>query len=363
LKLKEIERFLIFDFGFRISDLYYIQILISYKSKTKNQKSKIKDQKSKIKDQKSKIKDQKSQFRNSNSQICRICPLKKYNKIFILSAIKKFLNKLYLNKENLLLKEFDDFVNIVKRLRKDCPWDRIQTHLSLRRCLLEETYEVLEAIDENNMPELKKELGDILLQVIFHSIIAEENKDFDLSQVITSVQTKLIERHPHVFGDVEITDSEEVKKNWELLKKKEGRKSVIEGIPEQLPALLKAYRIQEKASKVGFDWKEEEPVFDKITEELQELRENVSNRKPLNDIEDELGDVLFSIVNYSRFLKINPEDALRKTINKFRDRFSKIEKFAEENKTPIEDMTLEEMDVIWEKAKSENRKISENNKI
>ena len=259
--------------------------------------------------------------------------------------------------------EFDDFINIVKRLRKDCPWDRIQTHLSLRRCLLEETYEVLESIDENNMPELKKELGDILLQVIFHSIIAEENKDFDLSQVITSVQTKLIDRHPHVFGDVKITDSEEVKKNWELLKKKEGRKSVIEGIPDQLPALLKAYRIQEKASKVGFDWKEEDPVFDKITEELSELRENVINGKPHKDIEDEMGDVLFSIVNYSRFLKINPEDALRKTVNKFRDRFSKIEKFAEENNTPIEEMTLEEMDVVWEKAKSENRKISENKKI
>lgn len=261
-----------------------------------------------------------------------------------------------MNKENLLqnpLKEFDEFVNIVKRLRKDCPWDRIQTHLSLRRCLLEETYEVLESIDENNMPELKKELGDILLQVIFHSIIAEENNDFDLAGVINSVQKKLIERHPHVFGDVKVTDSDEVKKNWELLKKKEGRKSVIEGIPEQLPALLKAFRIQEKASKVGFDWKEEDPVFDKITEELQELRDNVNNGKSLKDIEDEMGDVLFSIVNYSRFLKINPEDALRKTINKFRDRFRKIEKYAEENNTPIENMTLEEMDVIWEKAKTD----------
>ncbi len=255
-----------------------------------------------------------------------------------------------MNKEN-PIKEFDDFVNIVKRLRKDCPWDRIQTHLSLRRCLLEETYEVLESIDENNMPELKKELGDILLQVIFHSIIANENNDFDLADVINSVQKKLVERHPHVFGDLKVEDSDEVKKNWELLKKKEGRKSVIEGIPEQLPALLKAYRIQEKASKVGFDWKEEDPVFDKITEELQELRENVNNGKPLKDIEDEMGDVLFSIVNYSRFLKINPEDALRKTIKKFRDRFSKIEKFAEENDTPLENMTLEEMDVIWEKAK------------
>lgn len=262
-----------------------------------------------------------------------------------------------MDKEKKLLNEFEDFVNIVKRLRKDCPWDRIQTHLSLRRCLLEETYEVLESIDGNNMPELKKELGDVLLQVIFHSIIAEENNDFDLTEVISTVRKKLIDRHPHVFGDLKLTDSDEVKKNWELLKKKEGRKSVIDGIPDQLPALLKAFRIQEKASKVGFDWKEEDPVFDKINEELNELRENVNNGKPIKDIEDEMGDVLFSIVNYSRFLKINPEDALRKTIQKFKDRFSKIEKFAEENKTPLEKMTLEEMDVIWEKAKTDNLNI------
>lgn len=262
-----------------------------------------------------------------------------------------------MDKEKKLLNEFEDFVNIVKRLRKDCPWDRIQTHLSLRRCLLEETYEVLESIDGNNMPELKKELGDVLLQVIFHSIIAEENNDFDLTEVISTVRKKLIDRHPHVFGDLKLTDSDEVKKNWELLKKKEGRKSVIDGIPDQLPALLKAFRIQEKASKVGFDWKEEDPVFDKINEELNELRENVNNGKPIKDIEDEMGDVLFSIVNYSRFLKINPEDALRKTIQKFKNRFSKIEKFAEENKTPLEKMTLEEMDVIWEKAKTDNLNI------
>lgn len=262
-----------------------------------------------------------------------------------------------MDKEKKLLNEFDDFVNIVKRLRKECPWDRIQTHLSLRRCLLEETYEVLESIDGNNMQELKKELGDVLLQVIFHSIIAEENSDFNLTEVVSTVRKKLIDRHPHVFGDLKLTDSDEVKKNWELLKKKEGRKSVIDGIPDQLPALLKAFRIQEKASKVGFDWKEEDPVFDKIKEELNEFRENVNNGRPIKDIEDEMGDVLFSIVNYSRFLKINPEDALRKTIKKFKDRFSKIEKFAEENNTPLEKMTLEEMDVIWEKAKTDNLNI------
>ena len=159
-----------------------------------------------------------------------------------------------MSKEDTLLKEFDEFVKIVSRLRKECPWDRIQTHLSLRRCLLEETYETLEAIDENNMDELKKELGDILLQVVFHSNIAEEENNFTLKDVIESETKKLVDRHPHVFGDLKVKDSEEVKKNWEKLKKNEGRKSVIDGSPEELPALLKAYRIQEKASKVGFDW-------------------------------------------------------------------------------------------------------------
>ena len=251
------------------------------------------------------------------------------------------------------LNEFDEFINIVKQLRKDCPWDRIQTHLSLRRCLLEETYEVLEAIDDGSMQELKKELGDILLQVVFHSNIAEENDDFTLSEVIKSETNKLIERHPHVFGDVKVKDSDEVKKNWEKLKKNEGRKSVIDGVPEELPALLKAYRTQEKASKVGFDWKDEKPVFDKIIEEINELRDNVNSGKSEPEIEGEFGDVLFSIVNYSRFLKINPEDALRRTIKKFRERFQKIEKFAEENGRVLDDMTLEEMDDIWNKARTE----------
>ncbi|HAY35026.1 MAG TPA: nucleoside triphosphate pyrophosphohydrolase [Ignavibacteria bacterium] len=250
-----------------------------------------------------------------------------------------------------LTDEFNEFVEIVKKLRTDCPWDRIQTHLSLRRCLLEETYEVLEAIDNNNPEELKKELGDLLLQVVFHSNIAEEEKEFTLKDVIESETLKLINRHPHVFGDVKVKDSDEVKRNWENLKKKEGRKSVIEGIPEQLPALLKAYRIQEKASKVGFDWKDEVPVFDKIREELEELKVNVSLNKSHKEIEDEFGDVLFSIVNFARFHKINPEDALRRTVGKFKERFNSIEKFAEENKIAIEDMTLEEMDVIWNKAK------------
>ena len=252
---------------------------------------------------------------------------------------------------NTLTDEFVEFVEIVKRLRTECPWDKIQTHLSLRRCLLEETYEVLEAIDDNKPVELKKELGDLLLQVVFHSNIAEEENEFTLKEVIESETEKLIARHPHVFGDVKVKDSDEVKRNWELLKKNEGRKSVIDGIPEQLPALLKAYRIQEKASKVGFDWKEEEPVFDKIREELEELKINVNSGKDQKEIEDEFGDVLFSLVNFARYHKINPEDALRKTVSKFKKRFNKIEDFANENDVELEAMTLEEMDAVWNKAK------------
>ena len=249
------------------------------------------------------------------------------------------------------INEFDEFVNIVKRLRKECPWDKIQTHLSLRRCLLEETDETLEAIDENNIDELKKELGDLMLQVVFHSNIAEEENNFSLKDVLQLITKKLIDRHPHVFGDVKVNGSEEVKKNWEKLKQKEGRNSVIDGIPDQLPALLKAYRIQEKASKVGFDWDDEKPVYDKILEEINELKTNISEGKSENEIESEFGDVLFSLVNYSRFLKINPEDALRRTIKKFRERFQKIEEYARNNQLELENMTLEEMDVIWNKSK------------
>lgn len=239
----------------------------------------------------------------------------------------------------------------MNRLRAECPWDKEQTHKSLRRCLLEETHEVLDAIDSGDMTELKKELGDVMLQVLFHSVMAEETGDFTLVDVMKTEQKKLIDRHPHIFGDVKVANSDEVKVNWEKLKAKEGRKSVLDGIPGELPALFKAYRIQEKASKVGFDWKEEAPVLDKISEELEELKENVQANKSKEEIEDELGDLLFSIVNYARFLKINPEDALRGTIKKFSSRFQKIEEFAKSNNKQLEDMTLEEMDAIWEKAK------------
>jgi XTP/dITP diphosphohydrolase len=249
------------------------------------------------------------------------------------------------------LDKFDEFYKLVQRLRKECPWDKDQTHESLRRCLLEESYEVLEAIDTNNKEELKKELGDLVLQVVFHTIIGEEENTFSFREVLDLEIKKLISRHPHIFSDVKVKNADEVKTNWEKLKAKEGRESVLDGVPKELPALFRAYRIQEKAAKVGFDWKDEKPVYDKILEEIGELKKNMETLSSREEIEDEFGDVLFSIVNYSRFLKINPEDALRRTIEKFIKRFQKIEEFAKKNNLVLDEMTLEEMDVIWNKSK------------
>lgn len=251
------------------------------------------------------------------------------------------------------MEEFDKFVDIVRRLRKECPWDKVQTHETLRRCMLEESYEVIEAIDNSDMDELRKELGDVLLQVVFHGVMAEEEKHFTLEDVIKQESDKLIYRHPHVFGDVKVNGKEEVLTNWEALKMKEGRKYILEGIPNELPALFKAFRVQEKVAKVGFDWKDPKPVYDKILEEISELKESVLEEDKEN-IEMEFGDVLFAIVNYARFIHVNPEDALRKTIDKFSKRFRKIEEFAEANGRQVSDMTLEEMDVIWENAKKDD---------
>lgn len=258
-------------------------------------------------------------------------------------------------KDKLLAEKFIEFVNIVKRLRVECPWDKEQTHESLRRCLLEESYEVLEAIDNNDMTELRKELGDLMLQVVFHGIMGEETSSFDLVNVLEAETEKLISRHPHVFGDTKVSNSDEVKTNWEKLKQKEGRISVLDGVPKELPALFRAYRVQEKAAKVGFDWKDVKPVYDKILEEISELKENIEKSASQENIEDEFGDVLFSIVNYARFIKINPEDALRKTIEKFIFRFQKIEDYARENNLVLDEMTLEEMDEVWVRVKNNNK--------
>jgi len=251
-------------------------------------------------------------------------------------------------------KKFDKLVAIMARLRArdGCPWDIEQTHKSLRQYLLEEAYEVIEAIDRNDFEHLKGELGDLLLQVVFHAQIAAEEKHFTIKDVINSITEKLIRRHPHVFSDAKIETSAEQTVAWEKTKMtKEGKKSAIDGVPPLLPALLRAHRMQGKAAAVGFDWKTVTPVWEKFEEEVQELKEAVA----LGDesrVEEELGDLLFTIVNISRFLKTNPEDALRRTIAKFERRFKQVEQsFAAQGRF-IGDATLEEMDEIWDAVKA-----------
>lgn len=254
--------------------------------------------------------------------------------------------------------KFNDFVTLVKRLRKDCPWDREQTNDSIKSATIEEAYEVVEAIDHKNFGELKKELGDLLLHVVFHTVIAEESNHFNIDEVIESISEKLIRRHPHVFGHTVINGSEEVKKNWEKIKLSEGRQSILDGIPNSLPALQKAQRLQEKAAKVGFDWEKKEDVWKKVIEEINEMHEIELMKKTSNDeklqlkLEEEIGDVFFALVNYSRFLNVNPEDALRKTNEKFLKRFNYIEKKLKELGKSVEDSNLEEMDKIWNESKN-----------
>jgi XTP/dITP diphosphohydrolase len=243
---------------------------------------------------------------------------------------------------------FQEFVGIVKRLRKECPWDREQTNDSIKANTIEEAYEVVEAIDNKNYEELKKELGDLLLHVVFHSTIAEEENHFKLDEVITSIQEKLIRRHPHVFGNTEVTDAEHVKKNWEEIKLKEGRKSVVDGVPVSLPALQKAHRLQEKASKVGFDWENKEDVWKKVEEELLEIKDAGDNQE---EFEKEFGDLLFSLVNYSRFLGINPENALRRTNEKFVKRFKYVEEEIKKSGRKLSGSDLKEMDKFWNQSK------------
>jgi MazG family protein len=241
---------------------------------------------------------------------------------------------------------FERYVAVIRRLRTECPWDREQTHQSIRHSLIEEAYEVVEAIDHSDMKELKQELGDLLLHVTLHSVMAEEEKAFTIDDLIESAMEKMIRRHPHVFSDVKVGSAHEVKVNWERLKMKEGRRSVLDGVPKELPALLRANRIQEKASKVGFDWKETKDVWKKVNEEIQELQ-SAGGR----DKEEEFGDVLFSLVNYARFLKINPELALRKTTEKFIRRFHHIEKELDRKGKKPEEVTLEELDELWNEGK------------
>lgn len=246
---------------------------------------------------------------------------------------------------------FERLLNIMDDLRAKCPWDMKQTIESLRYLTLEEVYELSDAILDHNLDEVKKELGDIMLHLVFYSKIASETNIFDISDVLNGVCEKLIHRHPHIYGDIEVKDEAEVKANWEKLKLKEGKESVLEGVPKSLPAMVKAIRIQEKARGVGFDWDNSEQVWDKVQEELAELKIEV-DKGDEQKISEEFGDLIFSLINYSRFVSINPEDALEKTNKKFIKRFQYMEKQLKAKGQEISELSLEEMDVYWNEAKT-----------
>lgn len=246
--------------------------------------------------------------------------------------------------------KFQELYEIMVRLRKECPWDREQTHDSIKAATLEETHELIETIDEKNFHEMKSELGDLLLHILFHSVIAEEDKNFNINDVIDSLKNKLIRRHPHVFSDVQINGTEDVVKNWEEIKLSEGRNSVLEGVPKNLPSLARAYRLQEKASKVGFDWEKKEDVWKKVIEEIEEMHAMEKSGNKI-ELEKELGDVFFALTNYARFLGVNPENALRITNEKFIHRFSYIEQKIKESGKTLKESNLEEMDKYWEESK------------
>ena len=248
------------------------------------------------------------------------------------------------------LKAFDRLLTIMEELREQCPWDRKQTMESLRHLTIEETYELGDAILDDNLNEIKGELGDLLLHIVFYAKIGSEKGSFDIADVANGICEKLINRHPHIYGDVKVEHEEEVKQNWEKIKLKEGKKSVLQGVPRSLPAMVKANRIQDKVAGVGFDWEQPEQVFEKLQEELGELQEEVSQGNS-DKIEAEFGDVLFSMINYARFLGINPENALERTNKKFSKRFQFLEGEAEKMGNSLKDMSLEEMDIYWNKAK------------
>lgn len=256
-----------------------------------------------------------------------------------------------MNSKQAKLEAFDRLLNIMDDLREQCPWDQKQTFESLRHLTIEETYELGDAILERNLSEIKKELGDLFLHIVFYAKLGSEEKAFDIADVANDICEKLIHRHPHIYGSVSVEDADEVKRNWEALKLKEGKKSVLEGVPNGLPAMIKAQRMQEKAAGVGFDWRDKKQVWGKFQEELGELNQALSSRQE-NAIEDEFGDVLFSLINYARFIKVNPETALERTNKKFIKRFQYIESQAKKNDRSIEDLTLAEMETYWQEAKN-----------
>lgn len=256
-----------------------------------------------------------------------------------------------MNTRQTQLKAFDRLLTIMDELRAQCPWDKKQTMQTLRHLTIEETYELGDAIIENDLDEVKKELGDVLLHIVFYSKIGSETNDFDIADVCHTICEKLIHRHPHIYGDITVNDEEDVKRNWENIKLKEGKTSVLEGVPNGLPALVKANRIQEKVSGVGFDWEKPEQVWEKVEEELAEFRKEVKSNHP-EKMEAEFGDVLFSMINYARFLNINPDNALERTNKKFIKRFQYLEGKAKDLGKSLDQMTLAEMDVFWEEAKT-----------
>lgn len=245
-------------------------------------------------------------------------------------------------------------VQIMEELREQCPWDKKQTIQTLRPLTIEETYELADAIDNNNWQQIKEELGDLLLHIVFYSRIGAEQQQFSIDEMIHGICNKLVARHPHIYGEVKVQDEEEVKRNWEKLKMKEGKTSVLQGVPVSLPSMVKAIRIQEKAKQVGFEWDHKEQVFEKITEELEELKEVVA-AGDADKMEDEMGDVFFSLINYARFLQVDADLALERTNKKFITRFQRMEQVALSEGKQLHQMTLEEMDAIWNRIKHLNK--------
>jgi XTP/dITP diphosphohydrolase len=250
------------------------------------------------------------------------------------------------------LKAFDRLLTIMDELRAKCPWDGAQTIESLRYLTIEETYELSDAIIEKDIQGVGKELGDLMLHLVFYAKIASETNDFTITDVLNGICDKLIQRHPHIYGDVQVSNAQDVKNNWERIKLKNGSSNVLSGVPLSLPAMVKAYRIQEKVSGVGFDWENKEQVYEKVMEELAELNAETDAGAADERVEDEFGDLLFALVNYARFIKVNPEDALEKTNKKFIKRFAYIEEQAKLSNRKIQDLTLAEMEVFWQEAKN-----------
>ena len=263
--------------------------------------------------------------------------------------IKCTNNIIDLSKKKMSDKKIEKLIKIMNELREKCPWDKKQTIQSLRHLTIEEVYELSESIQNQNYDEIKKELGDLLLHIVFYCKIASENNEFNLDDVIEDICEKLVIRHPHIYGNLNVSSEDDVKSNWEKIKLKDGRKSILSGVPKSLPTLIKSYRIQEKVSGIGFDWKLKKDVVAKIKEEINELEAEINNNT--NNIEEEFGDLLFSLVNYSRFLKINPDDALNKTNKKFIKRFKKMENIIKNDVKKIEDLDFNELNSYWLVAK------------